>query len=48
MIANIHCKVIIVLTVLLHGSGMARAQFADGSVGMLQMSAAERLEIERV
>ena len=41
MIANIHCKVIIVLTVLLLGSGMARAQFTDGSTGLLQMPTAE-------
>ena len=48
MIANIHCKVIIVLTVLLLGSGMARAQFTDGSTGLLQRPTAERLEIGRV
>ena len=35
MIANIHYKVIIVLTVLLLGSGMVRAQFTDGSTGVL-------------
>ncbi len=41
MIANIHCKVIIVLTVLLLGSGIARAQFTDGSTGLLQMPTAD-------
>ena len=48
MIANIHCMVIIVLAVLLLGSGMARPQFTDSSTGLLQRPTAERLEIERV
>ena len=48
MIANIHCKVIIVLTVLLLGSGMARAQFTDCGTGLLLRPTVERLEIERV